>query len=741
MATNALIERPARELVAQVCREIAQIVPCDQIFLALPSGDGTRFEAQSLHSMSDQTSAWELASPGSCAAYVIKRGKSEVFANLGSEFRYPEEEILHRLGIRDAAFLPLRSGATALGVLILGSKEPRALDEKGIRMLERASGLLALALTSARQEGEAGPRVSAPAPPAGAATPGDGLQRAYREMVAYSRVANRIVQEDDLNAACRLFLEAIREHSGYRRAVLTLLDAQSREFQWFFTGATDDDIDHFHAHKMTPEQRESLFKESHRIGNSFCLPTTEVPNHGGLPARRTRQGAEGAKSECGILFIPLYGAGATLVGTVMLDDPAVPATPTAEGLSSLELFAGQVAHAIEKKRLDQAVKSAQARLRTAQEQLMQAEKMSAIGQLISGVTHELNNPLSGVMGFAQLLLQSETNPKVRKNLERINNEAVRCQKIVQNLLSFSRRHRPEKVHRSLSEAIDSVLELRHYQLQVDDVEVERRYAADLPKTMFDFHQIQQVILNVVNNAHQAMMETTGRPRRLLVTTERHDNTLRVRFTDSGAGIPRDRLEKIFDPFFTTKGDGKGTGLGLSLARAIIRDHQGTMSAESVLGEGTTIQIDLPLLGENAQPAPREEPKGDPPAPPKSLRILVVDDEAILVELLSDFLKSVGHDVDQAHDGRSALDLAKANDYDAVLSDLKMPGLDGQGFYEQIVKLKPAMASRFIFATGDLANPKVQTFFQATGCLYLSKPFKLDAVLSVLDQLVRRQQAA
>jgi len=429
-----------------------------------------------------------------------------------------------------------------------------------------------------------------------------------------------------------------------------------------------------------------------------------------------------------------------MIGTVMLDDPAVRSLPGAEVLSALELFASGVAHAIEKKRLDLVVKNAQARLRMVQEQLMQSEKLSAIGQLISGVTHELNNPLSGIMGFAQLLLGAEINPKTKKNLERIYAEAVRCQKIVQNLLSFSRRHHPEKTSRSLNDVVDSVLELRAYQLQVDDIVVDRQYDPNLPPTLLDFHQIQQVVLNVVNNAHQAMMMVSDRPRRLTIVTERAGDRLSVRISDTGSGIPRERLEKIFDPFFTTKADGKGTGLGLSVSRAILRDHQGTISAESALGEGTAMTLALPLVAGSTTPAADEE-KTPPRGVPAPLRLLVVDDEEVLTELLGDFLRSVGHSVDQARNGRQALAMATSQDYDVILSDLKMPGLDGQGLYEQLVKIKPGMAARFVFSTGDLANPKVQTFFQACGCPYLSKPFKLESVLKVIDQIIQKLRAA
>ncbi len=729
LPVKGLMEQPAPELFQQVCREVASQVPCDRIGLALPSRDGDRFVVVTVHPEGSESPTWEIPRDGSCCAQVLKRRKPEFCSNLGAEFRYPEEERLHRQGIRDAALLPLFLGGEPYGVLILGSKEPRSLEGKGIRALERSSGLIALAIAATRWER---PAIVSAVSESSAAGPSTALQRAYRQMVAFSRVSNRIVQEDSLEAACRLFLDTIREHSGYRRAVLTLLDAQGRDSQWFFTGLTDDDIDYFHAHKMMPAQRAVLFVERYKTGNSYCVPATVAGDRSGL-----RPPAGGASD---LLFIPLYGGGGSLVGTVMLHDPKESGAPSAEALSSLELFASEVAHAIEKKRLDQAVKSAQTRLRAAQEQLMQAEKMSAIGQLISGVTHELNNPLSGVMGFAQLMLAGEVNPKARKNLERIYSEAVRCQKIVQNLLTFSRRHQPEKTSRSLNDAVNSVLELRAYQLQVDDVEVVRRYDPNLPPTMLDFHQMQQVILNVVNNAHHAMLQAGGRPRRLTVVTERAGDRVRARFIDTGTGIPRERLEKIFDPFFTTKEPGKGTGLGLSVSRAIIRDHQGQMSADSLLGEGTTITIDLPLVDGTVAPEAKDEEK-TPATPRKPLRLLVVDDEEVLVELLSDFLKGAGHTVDRARDGRKALELARSNDYDVILSDLKMPGLDGQGLYEQLRKVKPDMARRFIFSTGDLANPKVQTFFQATGSLYLSKPFKLESVLKILDQVAERLRAA
>lgn len=709
MRISGETKRLSEEVLQQVCREIGDLLPCDRICLALPSSDATRFTLLTAHPTSERHAAHSLRRKGSRAAQVLRKGSVEYSSNLRNATPYPEDRILRERGVAEAAFLPIGLGDRPGWVLILGSNEPGGMEGK-------AAGIPPEALD----------RVAAAIGAAGGAHEESGVLRRVAEL---SKVASRIIQEDDLDTVCRLFLEAVHGHSGYTRAVLTLLDDQGGDLKFFFTGFDDRQIDHFHSHKPTKEQRESILREGRRVGNSY-LVAASVCNGGGL--------SPGTAED--LLFIPLYGSGSAMVGTVMLAEPAA-GPPAAESLSLIELFAGQMGHAIQKKRLDREIKSMEAQLLTVQSQLLQAEKMSAIGLLISGVTHELNNPLSGIMGFAQLLLASEVNPKTRKHLERIHSEAIRSQKIVQNLLSFARRHKPQKTHEDLNRVIDGVLDLRAYQLKVDNVEVVRRFDVRLPKTMLDFHQLQQVILNVVNNSHHAMMEVGDRPRRLVIETRRSGPMLRASFTDSGTGIPKDRLESIFDPFFTTKRGGKGTGLGLSVSRAIIKDHQGSVTADSVVGEGTTIHIDLPLVGEQrGNDTPEDETK-EASGPPLSLRLLVVDDEMILVELLTEFLKMNGHQVDEARNGQTALKLAIANDYDVILSDLKMPGLDGQGFYERLLKIKPAMARRFIFTTGDLANPKTQAFFQASGCPYLSKPFRLEMVLTLLQQIARNAQAA
>ncbi|HET8946766.1 MAG TPA: ATP-binding protein [Candidatus Polarisedimenticolia bacterium] len=549
---------------------------------------------------------------------------------------------------------------------------------------------------------------------------------------ALADAAARLERETDLHIAAALFLSGLRDHFAARKAVLAVADAQGRDRQWFFAGMGSADIDWFHGHRLGEAERTALLTGERLSGRAFSVPVPECPRQAGLRLN-------GSKSD--LLFLPLCGHGGQLLGTLMVDDGRRREERSAPLLAALELWTQPLARLLERKRLDHTARNTEMRLRQAQEQLMQADKLSSIGQLISGVAHELNNPLSGVIGFTQLLQAAEVNPKVKRGLERIHGEAVRCQKIVQNLLGFARRSRPEKAAHDLVHVVEGVLDLRAYQLAVDDVEIERRYAPDLPPTLLDAHQIQQVVLNLVNNAHQAMMTVSDRARRLTVIIERRDDRLQVAIGDNGPGIPQDRLPRLFEPFFTTKEPGKGTGLGLSVSLGIIKDHLGTMDVESVVGQGTTFRFDLPVVAVDAATKPAEPAPGNGKAPATtSRRVLIVDDEPVLRELLTDLLKSAGHTVESARDGRAALRLALETSFDVILSDLKMPGLDGQGLYEAVCKERPEMRSRFVFTTGDVVNPDSHGFLQETGCAYLSKPFKLETILTVVAQTAARRAA-
>lgn len=365
------------------------------------------------------------------------------------------------------------------------------------------------------------------------------------------------------------------------------------------------------------------------------------------------------------------------------------------------------------------------------EQLMQQEKLAAIGQLVSGVAHELNNPLASVMAFAQLLLMSSPDaPRDTRALDAINQEAKRAAKIVSNLLTFARQHQPERMIADLNRVVRDTVDLHRYALRVADIAIDLRLDPDLPLTWADPFQLQQVILNLVTNAEQAL-SAREHDRRITISTERRDAQLVVRVSDNGPGIAAEHLSRIFNPFFTTKPVGEGTGLGLSISDGIVREHGGRLRAESRVGEGTTFLLELPLVtppqGEAAvddAAAPRV------PRPTRGRRLLVIDDEPALRSAISTFFRSLGHAVDVAATGREGVALAAASRYDGLLLDLRLPDMTGDEVLAEL-EAKGCAPRGVVFITGDTQSEVARSTLGATGRPVVSKPFLLDDLAAVV----------
>ncbi|MBI4327024.1 MAG: response regulator, partial [Chloroflexi bacterium] len=377
-------------------------------------------------------------------------------------------------------------------------------------------------------------------------------------------------------------------------------------------------------------------------------------------------------------------------------------------------------------------------LKTTQAQLVQSEKLSAIGEFVAGVTHELNNPLTAVIGFAELLQQSKIGEQHRRHLEFIVLSAQRCHKIVQSLLSFARQHPPERKWVQLNDLVETTLSFVNYELHTSNIQVMRQLDPLLPKVLADPHQLQQVLLNIINNARQAI-EDYRPDGQLRVSTGSVEGWARVTFQDNGPGISEENLSRIFNPFFTTKEVGKGTGLGLSLSYGIIQEHGGTIAARSQEGEGTAFIIDLPIARDGAG---RESTEAGADARPavalegRGRRVLLIDDEESILELAREILAASGYQVETALDGEKALQQLRHTRYDLILCDWKMPGLSGQQFYHQLQVANPLTAARVVFMTGDVVNEKTQQFLLQNGKVCLSKPFSLDefraAVRTVIE---------
>ncbi len=366
------------------------------------------------------------------------------------------------------------------------------------------------------------------------------------------------------------------------------------------------------------------------------------------------------------------------------------------------------------------------------EQLLQQEKLVAVGQLVSGVAHELNNPLAAVMAFAQLLLGAPETlaSEPRQAVETIHREAKRAAKIVSSLLTFARQQPAERAAARLNDIVMDTLELRRYNLRTANVDVTLDLDPALPATWADPFQLQQVVLNLVANAEQALGETDG-ARRIVIRTGMQAGGTRIvlSVSDNGPGVPRDLVDRIFNPFYTTKPVGQGTGLGLSISDGIVREHGGRIRVDSRPGEGATFVVELPYVV-----PPAEEPVDVLPASAvrtPGRRMLVVDDEPAMRAAVSGFLTSLGHSVHVAANGADARALLATTEYDVVLLDLRMPDLGGEALFRELSQHDVRHAQRVVFVTGDLQSGVAQQFLTESGRPFLGKPFQLDDLAAVL----------
>ena len=383
-----------------------------------------------------------------------------------------------------------------------------------------------------------------------------------------------------------------------------------------------------------------------------------------------------------------------------------------------------------------------------QQQLIQSERLAAMGQMIAGVAHELNNPLTAILGVTELLRDQATDENVGRQLDLAHRQARRAAHIVQSLLVFSRPSTPRNTLLHLPDLLQRTLQLHEHSLRSNHIHVDLAARPDLPTVLGDSNQLTQVFLNLIVNAEQAIHEV------------RDHGTLRIRlgvvgdrvlitFQDDGVGIRRELLPRIFDPFFTTKRPGRGTGLGLSICMAIVREHNGDISAQPLPDGGSVFTVSLPVCTESvamveptgpSAKVSRAETLEASDSPLAHKRILVVDDEESILELVSDSLGARGCRVDRAGSSEKALELAARNSYDAILCDLNLESVSGSvvsGFdlHDHIMKnLAAGPRPLFIFMTGDLVGAAVGDRASREGNRFLQKPFRIADLLALLSEL-------
>jgi signal transduction histidine kinase/CheY-like chemotaxis protein len=400
-----------------------------------------------------------------------------------------------------------------------------------------------------------------------------------------------------------------------------------------------------------------------------------------------------------------------------------------------------------------------------QSKLLQTEKLAALGQMVSGIAHELSNPLTSILGYAQRLAARQDFSGRTQEVRQILQEAERASAILRQLLLNARETLPERRSVSLNHVVLQAMDLQNFGLAAEKIAVELNLDPDLPAVHGDAGHLQQVLMNLVGNARQAI-EQQGRGGIIRLRTRNvGQQRVHLEVEDNGPGIPQAILARIFDPFFTTKPAGVGTGLGLAVVLSVVREHGGRVHVSSSPEGGAIFQVELPAAAERMQeqeaigsPFPeatpvkqktklnraREKKSVVPGVQQKGSRVLVVEDEPTVARLIADVMEDEGFAVEVLLDGREALEHAARASFDLVICDMKMPGLDGQHFYKSLVRSGNPLRDRFLFVTGDIVAAQTREFLVRNHLPHVAKPFRVEEltekVRAVLASRVRLESA-
>jgi two-component system NtrC family sensor kinase len=354
----------------------------------------------------------------------------------------------------------------------------------------------------------------------------------------------------------------------------------------------------------------------------------------------------------------------------------------------------------------------------AEQKLHQSEKMAALGSLLAGIAHELNNPLAIVVTQAVLLRETGSDPATIRRAEKIEVAADRCAKIVKSFLAIARQRPVSLAPVDLAEIVRSALDLTAYGLRSSGVAVSVDLPPSLPRVIGDADQLGQLALNLVVNALHALQNTEG-SRELRISGWAMPECVRLTFADNGPGVPDTIKSRIYDPFFTTKPVGAGTGIGLSLCQSIVGQHEGSLTLKDTPGGGASFILTLPRATETAVTSRDVE---DEFPGPSLASILIVDDEPEIVNSLREVVAPLSGQVDTAATGTEALRLIRSCRYDVIVSDLRMPDLDGPGLHAALAERGDGHQNRIVFMTGDVLDRRISRFLDETGLPVLEKPF-------------------
>src|SRR5262245_32113650 len=620
-----------------------------------------------------------------------------------------------RARIEQAAYhavvaVPLIVKDSVIGVLSVGDVEGRVFDDDEIRLAQAFADQAGLALDNARLYEETRERL--------------------RHLDSLREVVEQILVPISLEERLNVIARKAAELFGADRASIALRVGEGGDL----IVRAGHELDPGEIGRVVPPATGALGMAAAQSAGVLANDYESWPHRDPYVMRSHRRPAPVAAIACPLLIRE------QLIGSISVGRHTHGKRFSSGDLDRLASLAAPAALAIEHSRLFEELEARVRELEETQAQLLQAGKLSAVGQLVSGVAHELNNPLSVILGYAQLLAERELPTDVRRPVAMMLAQGARMTKIVQSLLLFSRQRRAERGAVDVRDAIDQPVGLRATQLLLSGIHVSATYGEAVPAAEGDAHQLQQVFLNLILNAEQAILgsgvgdQRIGDAIRIATTTREHGGKtwVVITVTDNGPGIPRAVLPRIFEPFFTTKKVGEGTGLGLSVSYGIIQQHGGHLSVDSRPGH-TVFTIELPAV--TSPPGTRvSEHLTSATGAGRGRQVLVVDDEPGVVDLVTTLLRQAGWKVDAAPGGRAALERLRGAEYDLVVADMRMPDGSGEDLYRTVVSEQNDLIGRFLFMTGDTANREVWRFLEETSAAVIEKPFTAQALLSAIERV-------
>ncbi len=594
-------------------------------------------------------------------------------------------------GIEAALVVPLRAERRLTGILLLGDKlSGEIFDGRELELLSVLAQQAAVSLQNARLYEQA--------------------ERERQRTEALYELSRRLAGVSETDDILRLVVHEAARLLRTDIAALRLLEGE----ELVLRAATEPTVSAL----LRPRLRVGESLTGHVVAANEPLAVEEVTADARYDVEHRRVAA--AVGMHAFLGTPVRAADATAIGVLYVYSRSRRRFRRDE-ISLLGALADQAAVTLTQNRLS-------AERRRAEEALRQSEKLATMGQLLAGVAHELNNPLTVILGYSTTLSQRVGGTELGDPVRQIAVAAERCARIVSNFLALARKRSLERRPVALNQVVRDSVELLSYALGVDGVETRLDLDADLPALWADAHQLQQVLVNLISNAHHALRRS---PVRRLTITTRHDGARGraiLRVADTGPGMPPEVQARIFEPFFTTKPVGEGTGLGLSLCHGIVEGHGGTIRVESAPGKGTVFTVILPL-DSAARDGAHEAGALVPVIPAR--RVLVVDDEPAVASVLRAILADDGHRAETAGSGSAALSMLEHGQYDVVITDVKMPGLDGPGLYREVQRRAVERRPAFVFMTGDLLGVETRQFLERAQAPCLAKPFTLDDVRNAL----------